>query len=48
MERKILRLLTIVEELSNKYRAQEDQISDLKKYVSDAHDAIITNQEEVY
>jgi hypothetical protein len=48
MERKIDRLLTIVEELSNKCRAQEDQITDLEKYVSDAWDEIITNQEEVY
>jgi hypothetical protein len=48
MERKIDRLLTIVEELSNKCRAQEDQITDLKKYVSDARDDLITNQEEVY
>jgi hypothetical protein len=48
MERKIDRLLTIVEELSNKCRAQEDQITDFKKYVSDARDEIITNQEEVY
>jgi hypothetical protein len=48
MERKIDRLLTIVEELSNKCRAQEDQITDLQKYVSDARDEIITNQEEVY
>jgi hypothetical protein len=48
MERKIDRLLTIVEELSNKCRAQDDQITDLKKYVSDARDEIITNQEEVY
>jgi hypothetical protein len=48
MKRKIDRLLTIVEELSNKCRAQEDQITDLKKYVSDARDEIITNQEKVY
>jgi hypothetical protein len=48
MERKIDRLLTIVEELSNKRRAQEVQITDLKKYVSDARDEIITTQEEVY
>jgi hypothetical protein len=48
MERQIDRRLTIVEELSNKCRAQEDQITDLKKYVSDARDEIITNQEEVY
>jgi hypothetical protein len=48
MDRKIVRLLTIVEELSNKSRAQEDQITDLKDYVSDVRDKIITNQEEVY
>jgi hypothetical protein len=48
MERNIDRLLTIFEELSNKCRAQEDQITDLNKYVSDARDEIITNQEEVY
>jgi hypothetical protein len=48
MERKIDRLLTIVEELRNKYRTQEDQITDLKKYLSDALDEIITNQAEVY
>jgi hypothetical protein len=48
MERKIDRLLTIVEELSNKCRAQEDQITDLKKYVSDARDEIITNKVELY
>jgi hypothetical protein len=48
METKIDRLLTLVEELSNKCRVQEDQITDLKKYVSDARDEIITNQEEVY
>jgi hypothetical protein len=48
MERKIDRRLTIVEEFSNKCRAQEDQITDLKKYVSDAWDEVITNQEEVY
>jgi hypothetical protein len=48
MERNIARLLTIVEEVSNKCRAQEDQIIGLKKYVSDARDEIITNQEEAY
>jgi hypothetical protein len=40
--------LTIVEELSHKCRAQEDQITELKKYMSDALDDIIRNQEEVY
>jgi hypothetical protein len=48
METKINRLLTLVEELSNKCRVQEDQITDLKKYVSNARDEILTNQEEVY
>jgi hypothetical protein len=48
MERQIDRVLTIVEELSNKCRAQDDQITDLKKYVLDAQDEIIINQEEVY
>jgi hypothetical protein len=38
LERPIDRLLTIVEELSNKCRAQEGQITDLTKYMSDARD----------
>jgi hypothetical protein len=40
MERRIDRLLKIVKELSNKCRAQDDQITDLKKYMSDAWDEV--------
>jgi hypothetical protein len=47
MERKIDRFLTMLEELSNRYRAQEDQITDLKTSVSDACHEIIIIEEDL-